>query len=74
MSTQHRTAVAQVVDPRTVETIDVLGPTIQFLTSPDDGDDAPCVMRGTVPPDVVVPLHSHADPETFSRCRGSSRA
>jgi quercetin dioxygenase-like cupin family protein len=61
---------AHLVDPRTVETVDVLGPTIQFLTSPDEGKDAPCVMRGTIPPDGVVPLHSHADPETFLAISG----
>lgn len=22
-------------------------------------------MRGTIPPGVVVPMHSHPDPETF---------
>jgi quercetin dioxygenase-like cupin family protein len=57
--------VAQLVDPGTVETIEVLGPKVQFLTSPDDGDGAPCIMRGTIPPGGAVPLHSHADPETF---------
>ena len=62
--------VAQLVDPHTVETIQVLGPTIQYLTSPDAGDDAPCIMRGTIPPGGVVPLHSHADPETFLAISG----
>jgi hypothetical protein len=28
--------------------------TAQFLTSPDEGDDAPFIMRGTVPPGGVV--------------------
>jgi quercetin dioxygenase-like cupin family protein len=56
---------ADLVDPRAVETLDVLGPTIQYLTPPDGDDGHPCVMRGTIPPGVVVPLHSHADPETF---------
>jgi quercetin dioxygenase-like cupin family protein len=62
------------VDLRTVETINVLGPTIQFITSPDGGGDAPCVMRGTIPPGVVVPLHSHADPETFFVLSGAVEA
>ncbi|MER8671192.1 hypothetical protein NKH45_29175 [Mesorhizobium sp. M1156] len=51
-----------------VETFDVLGPVVQFLTPPRDGE--PCIMRGTVPPGVVVPLHSHADPETFIQIPG----
>jgi hypothetical protein len=37
------------VDPETVETINVLGPTIQVIPPPDGGGDAPCVMRGTIP-------------------------
>jgi quercetin dioxygenase-like cupin family protein len=44
---------------------DVFGPTVEFLTSPDDPDAAFCVMRGVVPPGVTVPLHSHHDPEDF---------
>lgn len=59
---------AYLVDPAAVETLDVLGPTVQFLTPPEDGE--PCVMRGTIPPGVVVPLHSHADPETFLAVSG----
>jgi quercetin dioxygenase-like cupin family protein len=58
--------VAHLVDPRTVETIEVLGPRIQFLTQPG----APCIMRGTIPPGGVVPLHSHQDPETFLAISG----
>ena len=58
-----------IVDPRTVETLDLFGPTIAFLTAPEDG--VPCVMRGTVPAGGVVPLHSHADPETFIGLSGS---
>ena len=57
------------MDPSAVETLDVLGPTIQFLTAPDD-ESAPCVMRGTMPPGVDVLLHSHADPETFLMLEG----
>ena len=57
--------VAHLVDPRAVETIDVMGALVQFMTSPDDGEQAPLVFRGTIPSGGVVPMHSHADPETF---------
>jgi quercetin dioxygenase-like cupin family protein len=60
--------VAHVVDPLTAETLDVLGATVQFLTPPDE--EATCVMRGVIPPGGVVPLHSHADPETFLAISG----
>lgn len=62
---------AHLVDPRNVETLDVLGPVVQFLTAPRDGE--PCVMRGTIPPGVTVPLHSHADPETFIQIPARSK-
>lgn len=39
------------------------GATVEILTPVGDG--LPCVMRGTIPPGGVVPMHSHADPETF---------
>lgn len=55
--------VAHLVNPRTADAVNLLGPTIRFLTAPDG--DAPCVMRGTIPAGGTVPLHSHADPETF---------
>jgi quercetin dioxygenase-like cupin family protein len=51
--------------------LDVLGPTIEFLTPPDDRDAGYCVMRGTIPPGVSVPLHSHADFESFFRISGA---
>jgi quercetin dioxygenase-like cupin family protein len=48
-------SVAHFIDPQHLETLNVLGSTIQFLTSPDGS----------------VPLHSHADPETFVMLSGS---
>ena len=43
----------------------VLGPRIQFLTALSENDDDYCLIKGTVPAGVVVPLHSHAERETF---------
>jgi uncharacterized RmlC-like cupin family protein len=60
------------VDPGAVETINVLGPTIQFITPRAACGDTPCVMRGTIPPGGVVPLHSHRDPETFYVLSGAA--
>jgi quercetin dioxygenase-like cupin family protein len=61
------TMTAQLVEPRS-EPLDLMGPTIQFLVPPADGE--PCVMYGAIPPGAVVPLHSHADPETFLMIAG----
>lgn len=47
------------------EIVDVLGPRIQFLTALSDNDDDYCLIRGIVPAGVVVPIHSHAERETF---------
>jgi quercetin dioxygenase-like cupin family protein len=47
-----------------METVNVLGPTVEILTPPGD-DDAPCAMRGAIPAGGIVPLHSHPEPETF---------
>jgi quercetin dioxygenase-like cupin family protein len=46
--------------------LDVLGPTVEFLTDPQEEPDLfYCMMLGTIPPGVSVPLHSHADVESF---------
>lgn len=47
------------------ETLDVLGPTVEFLNVSDGPHQQFCVMRGVVPPGVTVPLHSHDDLEVF---------
>ncbi len=62
--------VAHLVTPRHVPQADVFGPTIEFLTEPDQGSGAPCLMRGSIPPGGVVPLHRHPDPETFIALSG----
>jgi quercetin dioxygenase-like cupin family protein len=59
---------AHLVEPRDIEAFNVLGPVVEYMTRPEDG--APCVMRGTIPPRISVPLHSHADPETFYMISG----
>lgn len=53
------------VDPERLATLNLIDATAQFLT-PHEGDDRePCLLRGTVPPGGIVPIHRHADPETF---------
>jgi quercetin dioxygenase-like cupin family protein len=58
------------IDLHAAETLDVLGPTVQILTPPTGDDRSPCLIRGTIPPGVSVPLHSHAEPETFLAISG----
>jgi len=53
--------------------LNVLGPTVEFLTPPGDAPDGVCVMRGVLPPGVTVPLHSHDDDEDFYVLAGSQQ-
>ncbi len=64
-ATLQQRETAHLVEPELIETLNVLGPTIQVLTPPAEDDIWPCLMRGTIPPGVVIPMHAHADPETF---------
>jgi len=66
--------VAGFIVPDDVEVLDVMGPRIQLLVLPEDGRPEPSVMRGTVPPGAVIPLHSHDDPETFIAVSGEIEA
>ena len=45
--------------------LDGFGPTVEFLTSPQEKNAGYCMMIGKVPQGVSVPLHSHPDPESF---------
>ena len=47
------------------ELLDVFGPTVAFLTPLPDKNAVYCVMHGTIPAGVSVPLHSHPDDESF---------
>ena len=62
-------ALAHLIDVESAPAINLLGPALQFLIGPD-ATESPCIMRGTIPPGMVVPLHSHADPETFFMVSG----
>lgn len=45
--------------------VDLFGPSVEFLTSPFDPQNDFCVLRGTIPPGCLAPLHSHHDVEDF---------
>ena len=49
----------------------LFGVLLQFLASPDDVGDAISLFRCTVPVGVVIPLHSHPDPELLYILEGS---
>jgi quercetin dioxygenase-like cupin family protein len=58
-------AFTNIVLERDCETLDVFGPSVKFLIGPQSRDETPCVMKGTIPPGICVPLHSHAGIEAF---------
>jgi quercetin dioxygenase-like cupin family protein len=50
------------------------GTLFEFLASPDETGSEICLIRGTIPPGVAVPLHSHSDVEIFYVLEGSLEA
>jgi quercetin dioxygenase-like cupin family protein len=52
-------------NPTTGLVVELFGPTAEFLTSPEDERNDFCVLKGTIPSGVHVPLHSHLDTEDF---------
>ena len=48
------------------------GTLFEFLASPAEAGAEICLIRGTVPPGVAVPLHSHPDVEIFYVLEGSA--
>jgi quercetin dioxygenase-like cupin family protein len=62
------------LNPTTGLIVDLLGPTVEFLTSPQEKGIDFCVLRGVIPPGVSVPLHSHPDTEDFFIISGEVQA
>lgn len=54
-------------NPSTGLTVDVFQTTVEFLTT----ENGFSVLRGVVPPGVIVPIHSHPDVEDFIVIAGS---
>jgi quercetin dioxygenase-like cupin family protein len=53
------------------QTFDVFGVRLQFLIAPDQSNGNISLYRGTLPPGIVVPLHSHPEPEIFYVLEGN---
>ena len=64
VTTGDASIVRQVADGTPSQAVDVLGPTVEFVTGPEARDGF-CVLRGVLPPGMTVPLHSHDDAEDF---------
>jgi quercetin dioxygenase-like cupin family protein len=57
---------------RASASVDVLGTIMQVLVPADHETGVPCLLRATIPPGVVIPLHSQPDPETFFMISGNA--
>jgi hypothetical protein len=62
------------MNPTTGLRVDLFGPTVEFLTSPQEPSIDFCVLRGVIPPGFSVPLHSHPDTEDFFVISGEVKA
>jgi len=60
-----------IVNEGTHGALDVFGPPLEFFILPEEAGGAYCVMTGTIPPGVSVPLHSHPDIENFFLVSGA---
>jgi quercetin dioxygenase-like cupin family protein len=63
----------ELIAPGSRGVLDVLGPTVEFLTPPMQVDTAYTVLRGVMPPGSAVPLHSHPDDESFFLISGAAQ-
>ena len=68
MPTMAKTRPSDAVDK---QVFNVLGVLVEFLATPDEVGAETCLIRGTLPREVIVPLHSHAEPEMFYVLEGS---
>lgn len=44
---------------------EVLGASVHFFVGPQQGDNASCILKGTIPAGVAIPMHSHDAIEVF---------
>jgi quercetin dioxygenase-like cupin family protein len=54
----------------TADFLDVMGPLVKPLTTLSKADGDYCLFQSIFPQDVVIPMHSHADRETFYMLSG----
>jgi quercetin dioxygenase-like cupin family protein len=52
-------------------TFDIFGVQLDFLIAPEQASGQISLYRGTLPPGIVVPLHSHPEPEVFYVLEGA---
>ena len=53
------------------QTFNMFGVLLTFLVTPNETGHQVSLFKGALPPRVVIPLHSHAEPEVFYVLEGS---
>ena len=53
------------------QTYDIFGVRLQFLVAPEQSSGKISLYRGTLRPGIVIPLHSHPEPEVFYVLEGN---
>jgi quercetin dioxygenase-like cupin family protein len=69
MKTEFSTVFHRLAEAPPSQSFDVFGGIVEFLSWSDEF----CVLRGTVPPGSVVPLHRHPDAEDFFILSGTQQ-
>ena len=54
-----------------ISAFDIFGVQIEFLITPEQANGKISLYRGTLPSGIVVPLHSHPEPEVFYVLEGN---
>ena len=54
-----------------ISTFDIFGVQLEFLITPEQANGKISLYRGTLPAGIVVPLHSHPEPEVFYVLEGN---
>ena len=67
MATKQANPNARSVD----QTFNTFGVLLNFLVTPAETGHEVSLFKGILPPGVVIPLHSHAEPEVFYVLEGS---
>jgi len=71
MKTLLRSTAAAALATSADQTFNVFGVLLNFLITPNETGHEITLFKGTLPPGVVIPLHSHAEPEVFYVLEGS---
>lgn len=74
MGFEKNPATGQVVGiPTTSLDVGFLGPTLEFLTLPEDEQNDFCLLKALMPSGAFVPFHSHPDTEDFIIISGETQ-